>query len=83
MDVVLLDVTMPVMDGAETIQRLRAIRPRVPVVVTSGFGEREAMRRFHGEAVDAFLQKPYRAARVAQVIRDAMAPRLTRTSTPM
>ena len=82
-DAVLLDVSMPVMDGAETIQRLRAIRPRVPVVVTSGFGEREAMRRFHGEAVDAFLQKPYRAARVAQVIRDALAPRLTRTSTPM
>ena len=81
-DAVLLDVSMPVMDGIETIRRLRAIRPRVPVVVTSGFDEREAMRRFQGEPVDAFLQKPYRAARVAQVIRDALAPRLTRTSAP-
>ncbi len=81
-DAVLLDVSMPVMDGVETLRRLRAIRPRVPVVVTSGFDEREAMRRFRGDAVDAFLQKPYRAARVAQVIRDVLAPRLTRTSAP-
>ncbi len=81
-DAVLLDMSMPVMDGTETIRRLRAIRPRVPVVVTSGFDEREAMRRFRGETVDAFLQKPYRAARVAEVVRDVLAPRFTRTSAP-
>ena len=68
-----LGLRRPLRLGVETIRRLRAIRPRVPVVVTSGFDEREAMRRFRGEPVDAFLQKPYRAARVAQVIRDVLA----------
>jgi PAS domain S-box-containing protein len=66
--VVLLDMTMPVMSGEETLERLRAIRPGVPVVLSSGFNEVEALRRFQGKALAGFLQKPFTATRLAQKI---------------
>ncbi len=57
-DLVLLDMTMPVMDGIETLQRLTEIRPDVVVLGTSGYSEIEAEERF-GAHLSGFLQKPY------------------------
>jgi signal transduction histidine kinase len=56
---VLLDMTMPVMDGEEAFRELRAIRADVPVLLTSGYNEIEATRRFVNKGVTAFLQKPF------------------------
>lgn len=57
---VLLDLTMPHLDGAETLRRMRAIRADVPIVLSSGFGEEESLTRLGGQAVEGFFQKPYR-----------------------
>lgn len=51
---VLLDLTMPQMSGAETLAELRARRPNLPIVLTSGYGERDALAE-----ADDFLQKPF------------------------
>ncbi len=56
---VLLDLTMPLMDGATTVELLRQIRPDVPIILSSGYDEQEATRRFAGRGVAGFLQKPY------------------------
>jgi PAS domain S-box-containing protein len=56
---VILDVTMPVMGGAEAFRRIREIAPAVPVVVSSGYDEQDTASAFTGPAVE-FLQKPYR-----------------------
>jgi len=66
---VLLDMTMPVMSGEETLEKLVAIRPGVRVIVSSGYNEVEAVRRFTGTGVAAFLQKPYTAAQLAERIK--------------
>ncbi|MEO1370107.1 MAG: response regulator, partial [Acidobacteriota bacterium] len=58
--VVLLDMTMPHMDGEETFRSLQAIRPGVPVVLSSGYSEQIAAERFDGKGLAGFLQKPYR-----------------------
>lgn len=58
-DVVLLDMQMPVMNGAETFQALRAIDPNVKVILSSGYNEIEATGRFVDQGLAAFLQKPY------------------------
>ena len=58
-DVVLLDMQMPVMNGAETFQALRAIDPHVKVILSSGYNEIEATGRFVDQGLAAFLQKPY------------------------
>ncbi len=56
---VLLDMTMPVMSGEEAFSRMRAIKPDVKVILSSGYNEVEAVRRFTGKGLAGFIQKPY------------------------
>jgi CheY-like chemotaxis protein len=57
---VLLDATMPQMDGLETFKELRRIQEDVRVVLSSGYSEQEATQRFTGKGLTGFIQKPYR-----------------------
>lgn len=57
---VLLDMTMPHMDGLETFQRLKQLEPEVKVILTSGYSEQDAISRFSGKGLAGFIQKPYR-----------------------
>jgi PAS domain S-box-containing protein len=56
---VLLDMTMPVMSGEEAFRRLKEIVPDVRVLLSSGYNESEAIRRFTGKGLAGFIQKPY------------------------
>jgi PAS domain S-box-containing protein len=58
--IVLLDLTMPRMDGVETFRELRRMRPDVKVLLCSGYNERDATRRFLDQGISGFIQKPYR-----------------------
>lgn len=66
---VLLDLTMPEMDGQETLRRLRAIDTAVPVVISSGYNAQNVTRRFVGREVAAFIQKPYRLSELEVVLK--------------
>ncbi len=65
---VVVDVSMPRMNGEETFRRLRSIDPAVPILVTSGFTERDARERFSGNDVAGFIQKPFRATELVNKI---------------
>ena len=71
-DAVLLDMTMPVMGGEETMVHLAARWPDATVIATSGYDLQEAERHF-GVRPAGFLQKPYTAAqltaKIAEVVR--------------
>ena len=56
---VLLDMTMPGMDGQATFQELRKVRPDVRVILSSGYSEGDAASRFAGKGLAGFIQKPY------------------------
>jgi CheY-like chemotaxis protein len=58
-DCVLLDLTMPEMDGAETFSHMKNIRPTIPVVLSSGYDEQELNRKFNGMGLAGMIQKPY------------------------
>jgi signal transduction histidine kinase/CheY-like chemotaxis protein len=58
-DLVLLDMLMPGMSGEETYRALRAIRPDVKVLLSTGFAPDEAAQRFTDEGLAGFLRKPY------------------------
>jgi CheY-like chemotaxis protein len=72
-DVVLLDMTMPHMDGEATFRELRRVRDDVPVVVSSGYSEQDAMTRFSEARPDGYLQKPYRMGELLEAVRRAGA----------
>lgn len=65
---VILDMAMPVMGGEEAFDRIKAIRAGVPVIVSTGYGESEAVRRFADRDVAGFLQKPYSVTQLFEVI---------------
>ena len=69
---VLLDLTMPEMDGEEVLRQLRGISPGVKVLLSSGFNEAEAIRRFTVEELAGFIQKPYTAIALANKISDVV-----------
>ena len=71
---VLLDLTMPHMDGEETFQEMRRIQPGVTVILCSGYHEQDATERFAGKGLAGFLQKPFGInelkARLMEVVSD-------------
>ena len=78
-DLVLLDLTMPQLDGAATLARLSAIDPHVPVVIMSGYTEQELNARFKEQRPTAFLGKPFSRDDLLHTIqRHARAPQQTR-----
>jgi two-component system, cell cycle sensor histidine kinase and response regulator CckA len=59
-ELVLLDLTMPRLDGARALRRLRAMRPDVRVVVSSGYAADDVRERFaRGAPPAGYLHKPY------------------------
>jgi two-component system cell cycle sensor histidine kinase/response regulator CckA len=71
---ILLDLTMPKLGGAEAALELRRIRPDIPIVAMSGYGDVEVMERFSGAHIDDFLPKPFSPDQLAAKIRDVLAP---------
>ncbi len=69
---VLLDMTMPHIDGSETFTRLRRIDPDVQVILTSGYSESDATSRFSGKGLAGFIQKPYTPGELVGLVRRIM-----------
>lgn len=69
---VITDLTMPGMDGWETLTALRNIRPNVPVVLASGYDAAYAMGRDYADQPDVFLHKPYSIGEVRSAINKAL-----------
>jgi PAS domain S-box-containing protein len=78
-DAVLLDLTMPVMNGEEAMCAVRRIRANVPIIVSSGFSEVEAVKRFASHGIAGFVQKPYTATTLARKLKQALRPNHTRS----
>jgi PAS domain S-box-containing protein len=74
-DVVILDMTMPDLDGAEVLRRLRAAGDRVPVIVSSGYLDVSIERRLPRGEFQGFLAKPYGATDLVNAIEAARRAR--------
>ena len=55
---VILDFCMPGKDGYEIFKELRAVKPDLKVIISSGFSEQDVMRNFEGQGLSGFMAKP-------------------------
>ncbi len=69
-DVVVTDVGMPGMGGLEVAMAAKAIAPTVPVVIVTGWAEREDIANARGKHVDAILIKPVDPDALSQTVSD-------------
>ncbi len=70
--IVLLDLTMPHMDGEQAFTELRRLQPDVRVVLMSGFNRQEAVARFTGKGLASFLQKPFSMEALTEVMQSVL-----------
>jgi PAS domain S-box-containing protein len=71
-DLVVLDLAMPRMDGPETLVELRRISSDVPVLLASGYDEKETMEKFADRGFAGFIPKPYRLSVLRRKLRAAL-----------
>ncbi len=67
--VVILDLTMPHMDGEQCFRELRRLDPAVKVIMSSGFSEHEVTQKFVGKGLAGFVQKPYKLSVLKEALR--------------
>jgi PAS domain S-box-containing protein len=78
-DLVLLDMTMPILGGDEVFGELRRLRPDVKVIFSSGYNKQDSVARDAGPTAAGFIQKPYRPTELIALIGVVLADMPART----
>jgi len=73
-NLIILDLSMPDMDGVETFTKLREIDTDCKIIISSGFNERMVYTKFNGKKFDAFIQKPYQIHSLRKIIKKVLTP---------
>jgi PAS domain S-box-containing protein len=71
-DLVLLDMTMPRMGGAEAFRRIRSLAPQVRVLLTSGYTQKESLESLADLPPDGFIPKPFRIRELVGKVREIL-----------
>jgi CheY-like chemotaxis protein len=73
---VVLDLTMPHLDGEEAFRELRRRKADVRVILSSGYNEQDVTQRFVGKGLAGFIQKPYQMAKLRATLMEVLGPRI-------
>lgn len=71
-DLVLLDMIMPGIDGGKTFHRIREVQPSVPVILSSGYSINGQAARIMESGCNGFIQKPFTLSELAKKIREVL-----------
>jgi two-component system cell cycle sensor histidine kinase/response regulator CckA len=71
-NLVILDLTMPHLDGEACYRELRQLKPGVKVILSSGYNEQDVVNQFAGTGLAGFVQKPYTTEELVTKIRAAL-----------
>ncbi|MFN8221789.1 MAG: response regulator [Gaiellales bacterium] len=71
-DLILLDLSLPGLDGVEAASRIRAER-KVPFVAITGYADGSLVSRARGAGAASVVLKPYPGVAILDAVRDAMA----------
>jgi PAS domain S-box-containing protein len=72
-DCAVLDLSMPHMDGAQTLLELRRIKPDIRAILTSGYAQEDLEARLAGQKVDAVMTKPYDFSALSLKLREILS----------
>ncbi|MCP5515151.1 MAG: response regulator [Spirochaetales bacterium] len=72
MDIVILDMIMPGMNGRELFNHMREINPEINALISSGYSLESDMQNLHDEGILGFLQKPYNSSLLISSINKIM-----------
>ena len=71
-NLVFTDMGMPVMDGYELFEKLKKIKPELPIVVSSGFGDTEISTKLERDNVAGIVSKPYSLDKLREVMKGVL-----------
>jgi len=71
-NLVILDLIMPGMDGNTTFDRIRAITPYMPVILSSGYSINDLATEIMNKGCNGFIQKPFNLSELSQKIRSVL-----------
>ena len=69
---VVTDMGMPIMDGYTLFRELKQLNPRLPIIVSSGFGDTEVTTRIAKEDISGLISKPYNSDRLREVVKSVL-----------
>ena len=72
-DLILMDLSMPLMDGEETLQRLRQMSPGVKVVLMAGFVDSGRLEKMMGNGLSGFVGKPFAPVEILAVVTSVLS----------
>lgn len=71
-NLIILDMIMPVMGGREAFCKLRELKSDIPIIVSSGFAKEEDLNELKKQKVNGFLNKPFRKIDLAETIANIL-----------
>ncbi|HNX95140.1 MAG TPA: response regulator [Holophaga sp.] len=72
-ELVIMDLSMPRMGGREAFHAIRAMRPELPIILSSGYDEQQVVEELTRQGLAGFLPKPYRLQELRQIIAAALS----------
>jgi two-component system, cell cycle sensor histidine kinase and response regulator CckA len=73
-DLVVLDIAMPVMGGEEVMREIQRLYPGLPVVIMTGLGDMDTMNQMREHGISRFMEKPFTPEHLAREVKRVLAP---------
>lgn len=74
-DLIITDMSMPIMTGAELAQKILAVRPEIPIILCSGFSELMNEQKAKAIGIRQYIMKPFVLSEIGQVVRRVLDER--------
>ena len=68
-DLIILDLIMPAMDGGKTFDRIKELEPQIPVLLSSGYAINGQAEKIMKRGCNGFIQKPFTISELSQKVR--------------